>query len=64
MLDVIQLRKDAAEARELALTVHDDSLRGMLLGTAGVYEDMARKLEAAAPAQQKTRRGKLVPSIT
>ena len=63
MLDPKQLRHDAKEARTLAATIRDDKLRGTLLGSAAVYEEMARKLEARAPVQSN-KRGKLVPSIT
>jgi hypothetical protein len=65
MLDVTQLRREAAEARELALTVQDQTLKSMLLGAAITYESMAQKmLAAAAPAlPHGKKRGKLAPSI-
>jgi hypothetical protein len=66
MRTVEMLRKDAAEARELAAgIVLDQGLKSMLLGAAITYESMAQKmLAAAAPAQPHgKKRGKLVPSI-
>jgi hypothetical protein len=59
------LRKDAAEARELAAgIVLDQGLKSMLLGAAITYEAMAqRMLAAAAPAQPHgKKRGKLASS--
>ena len=58
MLDPKRLRQDAAEARRLSATVHDEALRSLLIGAAIAYDDMAGKLEAAA-ARPRTRRARL-----